>query len=322
MDKRITLKNTSYVAFLLDKNEEKLKDIDRIFDVDVLFRGGDVVISGKMDGVERASVFFNDLDKMINEGHYFSKKDFENVLNTISVSKNIRVQSIFATETLSGKAKKITPKTAIQHNCIEAIKKNTITVCIGPAGTGKTYLSVAMALFYLLKKKVKRIILTRPAVEAGEKLGFLPGDMYEKVHPYMKPLYDALYDILDIDRVSRFLEQGRIEIIPLAYMRGRTLNDSFIILDEAQNTSPIQMKMFLTRLGFGSKAVITGDITQIDLPSTERSGLIDVKEILASVEDVEFIYFTKDDVLRNPVVTKIIEAYERKEAKQNKKKDK
>lgn len=322
MDKRITLKNTSYVAFLLDKNEEKLKDIDRIFDVDVLFRGGDVVISGKMDGVERASVFFNDLDKMINEGHYFSKKDFENVLNTISVSKDIRVQSIFATETLPGKAKKITPKTAIQQNCIEAIKKNTIIVCIGPAGTGKTYLSVAMALFYLLKKKVKRIILTRPAVEAGEKLGFLPGDMYEKVHPYMKPLYDALYDILDIDRVSRFLEQGRIEIIPLAYMRGRTLNDSFIILDEAQNTSPIQMKMFLTRLGFGSKAVITGDITQIDLPSTEKSGLIDVKETLASVEDVGFIYFTKDDVVRNPVVTKIIEAYERKEAKQNKKRDK
>ncbi|MCD6223455.1 MAG: PhoH family protein [Deltaproteobacteria bacterium] len=322
MDKRITLKNTSYVAFLLDKNEEKLKDIDRIFDVDVLFRGGDVVISGKTDGVERASVFFNDLDKMINEGHYFSKKDFENVLNTISVSKDIRVQSIFATETLPGKAKKITPKTAVQHNCIEAIKKNTITVCIGPAGTGKTYLSVAMALFYLLKKKIKRIILTRPAVEAGEKLGFLPGDMYEKVHPYMKPLYDALYDILDIDRVSRFLEQGRIEIIPLAYMRGRTLNDSFIILDEAQNTSPIQMKMFLTRLGFASKAVITGDITQIDLPSTEKSGLIDVKETLASVEDVEFIYFTKDDIVRNPVVTKIIEAYERKEAKQNKKKDK
>jgi len=322
VDKRITLKNTSYVAFLLDKNEEKLKDIDRIFDVDVLFRGGDVVISGKTDGVERASVFFNDLDKMINEGHYFSKKDFENVLNTISVSKDIRVQSIFATETLPGKAKKITPKTAVQHNCIEAIKKNTITVCIGPAGTGKTYLSVAMALFYLLKKKIKRIILTRPAVEAGEKLGFLPGDMYEKVHPYMKPLYDALYDILDIDRVSRFLEQGRIEIIPLAYMRGRTLNDSFIILDEAQNTSPIQMKMFLTRLGFASKAVITGDITQIDLPSTEKSGLIDVKETLASVEDVEFIYFTKDDIVRNPVVTKIIEAYERKEAKQNKKKDK
>lgn len=315
MDRRITLKNTSYMAFLLDKNEEKLKDINRIFGVDAIFRGGDVVISGKADGVKKATVFFQDVDKMINEGHYLSKKDFENVLKTVDVSKNARVETIFATETLHNKAKKLIPKTVAQHNCIEAIKNNTITVCIGPAGTGKTYLSVAMALFYLLKKKVKRIILTRPAVEAGEKLGFLPGDMYEKVHPYMKPLYDALYDILDIDRVRRLLNQGRIEIIPLAYMRGRTLNDAFIILDEAQNTSPTQMKMFLTRLGFNSKAVITGDVTQIDLPTTEESGLIDVRETLAFVEDLKIVYFTKDDVVRNPIVTKIIEAYERKEAR-------
>jgi len=314
VDKRITLKNTSYIAFLLDKNEEKLKDINRTFGVDTIFRGGDVIISGNEDDVERAFLFFQDIDRMISEGQYISKKDFENILKTVD-AKDVRVETIFATETLHGKAKKIVPKTVAQRNYIEAIKNNIITVCIGPAGTGKTYLSVAMALFYLLKKKVKRIILSRPAVEAGEKLGFLPGDMYEKVHPYMRPLYDALYDILDMDRVNRLLNQGRIEIIPLAYMRGRTLNDAFIILDEAQNTSPAQMKMFLTRLGFNSKAVITGDITQIDLPSAEKSGLVDIRETLSFVEGLKIVYFTKDDVVRNPIVTKIIEAYERKEAK-------
>jgi len=212
------------------------------------------------------------------------------------------------------RGKVIKPKTLGQKKYVEAVKENDITFAIGPAGTGKTYLAVAMAVSYLQSRKVGRIILVRPAVEAGEKLGFLPGDLKEKIEPYLRPLYDALYEMLDMDKFQKLLESGAIEIAPLAYMRGRTLNDAFVILDEAQNATPEQMKMFLTRLGFGSKMVITGDITQIDLPN-KRSGLVEVRDILVGIGGIAFVYLTEQDVVRHELVQKIVKAYEEYEAR-------
>ncbi|HCP09298.1 MAG TPA: phosphate starvation-inducible protein PhoH, partial [Thermodesulfobacterium commune] len=228
--------------------------------------------------------------------------------------KEIFLDTIFVT---SGR-KVITPKGITQKKYIEAIRRSEIVFGIGPAGTGKTYLAVAMAVSYLMKGEVNRLILVRPAVEAGEKLGFLPGDIAEKVNPYLRPLYDALYDMLSFDKVARLFQKGAIEIAPLAFMRGRTLNEAFIILDEAQNTTSEQMKMFLTRLGQNSKAVITGDVTQIDLPDPKKSGLLEAMEVLEGIEGISFIYFTKSDVVRHPIVQRIIEAYEKKEQKEKK----
>jgi len=219
---------------------------------------------------------------------------------------------------VSSKKKFIVPRSEGQKEYIEAIKKNDLVIAIGPAGTGKTYLAMAMAINAFVKKKVSRIILARPAVEAGERLGFLPGDLYEKVNPYLRPLYDALFDMMEVERASRLMDKGIIEIAPLAFMRGRTLNDSFIILDEAQNTTSEQMKMFLTRLGFNSKAVITGDVTQIDLPPEKVSGLIEAEEILRDVEGVRFVYFSERDVVRHKLVQRIIRAYEEYEKSRNK----
>jgi len=211
----------------------------------------------------------------------------------------------------------ISPKTIVQKQYIDAIRKYDIVISIGPAGTGKTYLAMAMAIAALTKKEFDRIILTRPAVEAGEKLGFLPGDLYEKVNPYLRPLYDALHDMMDLGKASKLLQKGIIEVAPLAFMRGRTLNDSFVILDEAQNTTSEQMKMFLTRLGFSSKAVITGDITQTDLPAGKPSGLVGVRRILADIEGIKFVYFSEKDVVRHPLVQEIILAYDRADSKLN-----
>jgi phosphate starvation-inducible PhoH-like protein len=206
--------------------------------------------------------------------------------------------------------KSITPKTATQKRYVDAIRSRDVVIAIGPAGTGKSYLAMAMAVSAMTRREVSRIILTRPAVEAGERLGFLPGDMYEKVHPYLRPLYDALYDMMEPDKVTTMTERGAIEIAPLAYMRGRTLNDAFIVLDEAQNTTSEQMKMFLTRLGFNSRMVITGDITQVDLPSSRASGLIEIQSVLKTVAGIEFVYFTEKDVVRHELVSEIIKAYD------------
>jgi phosphate starvation-inducible PhoH-like protein len=214
----------------------------------------------------------------------------------------------------------ITPKSLAQKRYIDTIRKYDLVIGIGPAGTGKTYLAMAMAVASLMKQEVERIVLTRPAVEAGEKLGFLPGDISEKVNPYLRPLYDALHDMMDFDRASKLVERGVIEVAPLAFMRGRTLNDSFVILDEAQNTGPEQMKMFLTRLGYSSKAVITGDITQVDLPENKVSGLIEIQGILKGIEGIEFVYFSDKDVVRHPLVQEIIKAYERAEERRHRQK--
>jgi len=240
--------------------------------------------------------------------------DVDYSIRILSHDKSINLKKIFKDEVfISSKKKVITPKTINQKEYIDAIRKFDIVFGIGPAGTGKTYLAMAMAIASLLKKEVNRVVLARPAVEAGEHLGFLPGDLYEKVNPYLRPLYDALHDMMDFESASRLIQQGVIEVAPLAFMRGRTLNDSFVILDEAQNATSEQMKMFLTRLGFSSKAVITGDVTQTDLPEGKISGLIEARDILSHIKGIRFVYFSKVDVIRHPLVQEIIEAYEKME---------
>ena len=236
----------------------------------------------------------------------------------ISDDRTVNLEDIFLDAVyISSRKRVITPKSLVQKQYIDAIRKYDLVIGIGPAGTGKTYLAMAMAVASLTKQEVERIVLTRPAVEAGEKLGFLPGDIAEKVNPYLRPLYDALHDMMDFERASKLVDRGVIEVAPLAFMRGRTLNDSFVILDEAQNTGPEQMKMFLTRLGYSSKAVITGDITQVDLPENKTSGLIEIQSILKGIEGIEFVYFSDKDVVRQPLVQEIIKAYERVEERRH-----
>ena len=251
---------------------------------------------------------------MSEEGYLLNPEDIRFAVRDIAAGGEGSLRDLLTNHIpVSSKKRFIIPKTEVQRQYIEAIKIHDIVIGIGPAGTGKTYLAMAMAINALLKKEVSRIVLARPAVEAGERLGFLPGDMYEKVNPYLRPLYDALFDMMDPDKVSKLMERGIIEIAPLAFMRGRTLNDSFIILDEAQNTTSEQMKMYLTRLGFSSKTVITGDTTQIDLPAGKTSGLVEVERILAGVEGIKFIYFSEKDVVRHKLVQEIVKAYERHE---------
>jgi phosphate starvation-inducible PhoH-like protein len=248
------------------------------------------------------------------EGYLLNPEDIRFAVRSISAGGKGSLRDLLTNHIpVSSKKRFIIPKTEVQRDYIEAIKTHDIVIGIGPAGTGKTYLAMAMAINAFLKKEVSRIVLARPAVEAGERLGFLPGDMYEKVNPYLRPLYDALFDMMDPDKVSKLMERGIIEIAPLAFMRGRTLNDSFIILDEAQNTTSEQMKMYLTRLGFSSRTVITGDTTQIDLPTGKTSGLIEVERILEGVEGIKFIYFSEKDVVRHKLVQEIVKAYERHE---------
>ncbi len=263
---------------------------------------------------------------LLKSGNPVYPRDVVYALGMLQREPGTDLKAIFKEAVFVASPKKtITPKTLSQRDYVAALRENDMVFAVGPAGTGKTYLAVAMALSKLLAKQVKRIILTRPAVEAGEKLGFLPGDMVEKVNPYLRPLYDALHDMLDFEKVAEMMETGVIEIAPLAFMRGRTLNDAFIILDEAQNTTPEQMKMFLTRLGFGSRAVITGDVTQIDLPHTDRgrsmprSGLVDAKRVLDGVKGIRFLTFHEDDVIRHPLVGRIVQAYERTQADRNQK---
>jgi phosphate starvation-inducible PhoH-like protein len=280
------------------------------FRVQIRTNSSEMIVEGEQDDVERAGRVLGQLSTMMDEGYKLGKGDVKTAAQLVSQDENVELAEYFAkgASRTSGK-RQVMPKSINQRRYLESIDAKDIVFGIGPAGTGKTYLAMAQAVAYLLAKRVSRIILARPAVEAGEKLGFLPGDLQEKVNPYLRPLYDALYDMLDIERADRLLERGTIEVAPIAFMRGRTLNDAFVILDEAQNTTSEQMKMFLTRLGFGSKAVITGDITQIDLPSGRMSGLIEALNVVRHVEGIAFIHFDERDVVRHKLVQRIVQAY-------------
>ena len=276
-------------------------------DCTLRLRGNQLTIEGDDEKVTAARAVVDELVELVEGGHEIGPDTVGAVVAALDEAEDIR--EVFEDVVWRHRGKKIAPKTVTQKRYVDAIRESTVTFAIGPAGTGKTYLAIALAVAALTEKQVGRIILTRPAIEAGERLGFLPGDMLAKVDPYMRPLFDALYDMMDPDRLSAYMERGTVEVAPLAFMRGRTLNDSFIILDEAQNTSPEQMQMFLTRLGFGSKVVVTGDVTQIDLPRDQASGLIQVRDILGSIDGIAFVEFSHQDVVRHKLVQRIVEAY-------------
>jgi phosphate starvation-inducible PhoH-like protein len=273
----------------------------------IRLRGNRLTIEGDDDRVTEARAVVDELVELVEGGHEIGPSTVDAVLGALDQVEDVR--EVFEDVVWRHRGKKIAPKTVTQKRYVDAIRDCTVTFGIGPAGTGKTYLAMALAVAALSDRQVGRIILTRPAVEAGERLGYLPGTMLEKVDPYLRPLFDALYDMLDADRLASYMEKGIVEVAPLAFMRGRTLNDSFIILDEAQNTSPEQMQMFLTRLGFGSKVVVTGDVTQVDLPREQASGLIQVQDILGSLDGVAFVWFGHEDVVRHKLVQRIVEAY-------------
>lgn len=297
-------------ASLYGLRDENLKILEESLDAKIIARGGDLIISGNKAEVELANDIIQELVSLIKAGNTITPSDVNYCLQTIKEGKGGQLSDLNKVIQVTARGRQIKAKTLGQYRYVQAIKQNDIVFCVGPAGTGKTYLAVVMAVAALKSKLVNRIILTRPAVEAGEKLGFLPGDLQEKVDPYLRPLYDGLFDVLGIETAQRYMDKAVIEIAPLAYMRGRTLDDSFIILDEAQNTTPEQMKMFLTRIGFGSKAVITGDVTQVDLPKETNSGLVVVQKILQGIKGISFQYLTQADVVRHPVVQRIILAYE------------
>jgi phosphate starvation-inducible PhoH-like protein len=273
----------------------------------IALRGNKLTLDGEPVHVEQARAVVDELVELVEGGHAIGPDTVGAVAAALDQAADIR--DIFEDVVWRHRGKKIAPKTVMQKRYVDAIRSSTVTFGVGPAGTGKTYLAIALAVAALTEKQVGRLILTRPAVEAGERLGFLPGDILAKVDPYMRPLFDALYDTMDADRLTAYMERGTIEVAPLAFMRGRTLNDSFIILDEAQNTTPEQMQMFLTRLGFGSKVVVTGDITQIDLPREQASGLIQVRDILTEIDGIGFVEFSHEDVVRHKLVQRIVEAY-------------
>jgi phosphate starvation-inducible PhoH-like protein len=291
--------------------DENLKQLEGQFGVRIRTAGGELIVEGEPADVGRAEKVLEQLTSLMRGGYRLAKGDVKTAAQLVAQDDTVELADYFlrsATKT-SGK-RQVVPKSVTQKRYLDAIEQHDIVFGIGPAGTGKTYLAMAQAVSFLLAKRVSRIILARPAVEAGEKLGFLPGDLQEKVNPYLRPLYDALYDMIEIDRVERLLERGTIEVAPIAFMRGRTLNDAFVILDEAQNTTSEQMKMFLTRLGFGSKAVITGDVTQIDLPTGRTSGLVEAMKVIGKVEGIAFIHFDDRDVVRHQLVQQIVKAYE------------
>lgn len=295
-----------------------LKRIAEATGVNIAARGNTVFLKGDTIATELAQNILSQLYGLIKDGYPVYAKDVEYATNVLSRDSGVNLKNIFMDAVyVTSKKRTITPKNPNQKEYIDAMRNFDISFGIGPAGTGKTYLAMAMAVAALAKKKVSRIILTRPAVEAGEALGFLPGDLAEKVNPYLRPLYDALHDMMSFEKASSLIQQDMIEVAPLAFMRGRTLNDSFIILDEAQNSTTEQMKMFLTRIGFNSKAVVTGDITQSDLPSNRPSGLIEAKELLYGIDGIKFVFFTRHDVVRHRLVQKIINAYEKLESKKS-----
>ncbi len=294
---------------VLGKQDEFLRLIENSFQAKISVRGNEIKIAGFIKELEKVTSVFKEIFNLLAQGRRLDLHKVEQVIEIVKSGDELKPSEVFSDVILVHRGKAIGPKTRGQKKYVDAMRKSTVAFVIGPAGTGKTYLAMAMAVRSLKDKIVGRIILTRPAVEAGEKLGYLPGTLYEKVDPYLRPLYDALFDMMDPDEFRRHMEQGTIEVAPLAYMRGRTLNDSFIILDEAQNTTPEQMKMFLTRLGFGSKMIITGDVTQVDLPRSENSGLIVIQRILREIEGVSFVHLTAKDVVRHKLVQKIVEAY-------------
>ncbi|MBQ6164047.1 MAG: PhoH family protein [Clostridia bacterium] len=311
-ERSISFDRMEQAVSLFGSFDENIKLIEQQYGVDIVNRGAELKISGSEESVDGAARAVNGLLTLINKGEALSEQNVRYVMSLVADGSEDKLASMSSDcICITSKGKPVKPKTLGQKKYIEAIRKNTIVFGVGPAGTGKTYLAVAMAVNAFRAKEVNRIILTRPAVEAGEKLGFLPGDLQSKVDPYLRPLYDALFDMLGAENYTRYQERGNIEVAPLAYMRGRTLDDSFIILDEAQNTTPEQMKMFLTRLGFNSKIVVTGDITQIDLPDGKRSGLVDVLRILKNVDDIETVLFNEKDVVRHRLVQDIIKAYEK-----------
>ena len=312
MEKRINLDRIQQASELFGSFDENAKIIENVYHVGVVYRDQELKVTGEEENVARAVRALNTLITLINGGESLTEQNVRYCIHMVEEDSEEHIAKIAGDcICITSKGKPIKPKTVGQRNYCDNIGKNTITVGVGPAGTGKTYLAVAMAVSAFRAQEVNRIILTRPAVEAGEKLGFLPGDLQQKVDPYLRPLYDALFDMLGSETYMRYVEKGSIEVAPLAYMRGRTLDDSFIILDEAQNTTSEQMKMFLTRLGLNSKMVITGDITQIDLPAGKRSGLKEALRILRGVDDIALFRFTEKDVVRHKLVMDIIRAYER-----------
>lgn len=310
----ITLDDHNIIKNLFGNLDQNIELIQNKFDVDIHLLNDEIIIQGNKENINRAHDLINALIDLIKRQKFLSYQDINyaiNILKNTNDYKSIDLMNDLIT--ISAQGKSIMPKTIGQKRYVDALRRNDIVFGIGPAGTGKTYLAMAMAVQAFKNKEVNRIILTRPAVEAGENLGFLPGDLQEKVDPYLRPIYDALFDILGSDNFLKLFEKGLIEVAPLAYMRGRTLNSSYVILDEAQNTTNEQMKMFLTRLGFGSKAIITGDVTQIDLAKGKQSGLVTVSKILKGISGIEFVNLTSADIVRHHLVQKIIEAYERAE---------
>ena len=312
VEQSIPVDRLDQITGLFGNFDENMLIVENEYNVQVLNREDALKVSGEAENVGKAVRAVECLIKMMNRGETINEQLVRYIVTLVNVGDEDKVDELGKDcICITSRGKPVTPKTLGQKRYVESIKKNTIVMGIGPAGTGKTYLAVAVAVAAFKNKEVNRIVLTRPAVEAGEKLGFLPGDLQNKVDPYLRPLYDALFDMLGMDNYQKLLERSSIEVAPLAYMRGRTLDDSFIILDEAQNTTPEQMKMFLTRLGFNSKAVITGDITQIDLPEGKRSGLIEAAKILRNIEGIGINYFSEADVVRHRLVQKIIGAYEK-----------
>ncbi|HIT54552.1 MAG TPA: PhoH family protein [Candidatus Fimivicinus intestinavium] len=313
-EQTISVDRLEQAVSLFGSFDENIRLVEREYGVNVISRGSDLKVTGEAENVSRAVRAIGGLLTLINRGESLSEQNVRYVLSLVEEGSEDKLHALTADcVCITSRGKPVKPKTLGQKRYIEAINQNTIVLGVGPAGTGKTYLAVAMAVTAFRAKEVNRIILTRPAVEAGEKLGFLPGDLQHKVDPYLRPLYDALFDMLGAENFQKFQERGNIEVAPLAYMRGRTLDDSFIILDEAQNTTSEQMKMFLTRLGFNSKIVVTGDITQVDLPDGKRSGLVEVMRILKGIEGIATVSFTEKDVVRHRLVQDIIKAYEKHE---------
>ena len=303
---------------LFGVHDQNIKYLESLLDVRINARGQDVSIDGDPNDVTTAESIIDDFSGLFQEGRQFTDRELREAFAQIAEDRAFSLRDYYTKSRFNPAGKKqVAPKSATQRKYIQTIQDRDVVFGIGVAGTGKTYLAVAMAVQALMQKQVNRIVLARPAVEAGEKLGFLPGDLQDKVDPYLRPLYDALFDLIDYERVTRLLEKRVIEVAPLAFMRGRTLSDAFIILDEAQNTTSEQMKMFLTRIGFGSKAVITGDVTQVDLPAGKRSGLIEAERVLSNLEGIDFVYFTEKDVVRHKLVQMIIRAYEDHTKKSN-----